>query len=1195
MPSWTNEQIAAITARNCNLLVSAAAGSGKTAVLVERIIRLVVEDGIDIDRLLIVTFTHAAAGEMRERIGSALLEQMEKDEQHAAHLRRQANLLGRSSISTIHAFCTEVVRRHFHLIDIDPNFRVCDQIEADLLKRQVMEELLEAEYEKGSDTFLELVEMFGTSRDDTALADLIIKVFGFMQSQPYPLTWLKERTEDFHTAAADFYNSPWYEELVEQIDMELTGASSTFAEALRLAQAPGGPVTYADVLNHDLSLIAGLENTLREGLDKFLNQLPGIKHLNLPRVSGDIDPALKDRAQSLRNAGKKILNELKKKFCRSLDEYLQDISLLYPRMQCLYRLEEQFTVLYHNLKMEKNLVDFNDLEHYALKILAEDGVAREYQKQFEYIFVDEYQDSNLVQETILNYIKREHNLFMVGDVKQSIYRFRLADPGLFIDKYHHFEESESALNRRITLSSNFRSQKGILAAVNYIFSNIMSRDFGEIDYDEKSRLNPGAVLPSNADEPVELFLIGRANNEVDSGETMENADEVLEEMSSIEAEAYVAAGRIKGLLQEQIFDREKGEWRKVEFRDIAILMRTTKNWSGVFQEVFTAEGIPAFADVNGGYFEAPEVDLMLNLLTLIDNRRQDIPLLSIMRSPIGGFELSELIAIRTNAVDKSYFDAIQLYLDNQDDSLAQKLAQFMKALERWREESRFMHLDDFIWKLLMETGYYYYAGAMPGGRQRQANLTLLVDKASQYQQTSMQGLFNFIKFIERLKSGSSEVGTARLLGENENVVRIMSIHKSKGLEFPIVILVGLGKKFNLTDSSAAVLLHKDMGIGPRCVDIEKRTSADTIIRLAMKQRIKMENLAEEMRILYVGATRPRERLIMIGSIRNMERAAEKWSQSISPFSLAHGQNYLDWIGPILYRHPNGEAIRPAGLELKFQTEADESRWKITLVNSAAIIKERREQASAAHDLCQRLADFTPGQGCSNQKPAIEFRLNWCYPHLEATRLPSKLSVTRIKDLKAGDLDTIHMDKPYMIKRNPMDTKEPSISARERGTIMHFVMQHLDFARTSSAAEIKAQIEEMVERELLLAQAADTVDIYKIMQFCQSELGRRVRASEHVNREVPFNLRCSANQIFGNMDIDEELLIQGVIDLVFKEGNKLVLVDFKTDRVTPDNYDDLVNQYQVQVDLYRQALETINSAEVKESYIYFFDTAAAVPV
>lgn len=1196
MAAWTEEQKAAIQARGSNLLVSAAAGSGKTAVLVERIIRLIIDDGIDIDRLLIVTFTHAAAGEMRERIGSAILAEMEKKDEHEAHLRRQVNLLGRSSISTIHSFCTEVVRRNFHTINIDPNFRVCDQIEADLLKKQVMEELLEAEYEKGTETFLELVEMFGSSRDDTALADLILKVFGFMQSQPYPLAWLEARIDDFRTGAADFYSSPWHKALAEQIDMELAGARALFGEALQLTTIPGGPLTYDNALNHDLALVGNLQSSLAEGLEEFLNQLPGVKHASLPRVPAETNPALKDRAQNLRNAGKKIIKDLQQKLSRSLDQYLEDIHLLYPCMQCLYHLEEEFTERYHNLKMEKNLVDFNDLEHYTLQILADPAIAQEYKARFDYIFVDEYQDSNLVQETILHFIRREHNLFMVGDVKQSIYRFRLADPGLFMSKYRSFQESELAPDRRINLTSNFRSRGGILAAVNYIFTVIMSRNFGEMDYDENARLNPGIELPPDRDEAAEVLLIDRANNGNDSEEIeTTDADEMLEEISSIEAEAYVAAGRIKALLKEKIFDREKEEWRSVDFRDIAVLMRTTRNWSGVFQDVFNTEGIPAFADVNGGYFEAPEVDLMLNLLTLIDNRRQDIPLLSIMRSPIGGFYLSELITIRINCADKSFFEAVQTYRENQNDDLAQKLSQFMEALEKWRQESRFMHLDEFIWKLLMETGYYYYAGAMPGGRQRQANLRLLLDKANQYQQTSMQGLFNFIKFIERLKTGSSDVGTARLLGENENVVRIMSIHKSKGLEFPVVILAGLGKKFNLSDSSAAVLLHKDMGIGPRYIDIEKRTSADTIARIAMKQRIRMESLAEEMRILYVGTTRPREKLIMVGTVKNLEKTAEKWSQSISPFSLARGQNYLDWIGPALLRHPNGEPIRPAGFEITPESVADESRWKITLINSGDIVKEIKQQANEAYVLCQRLADYEPDV-YSSQKSLVDSRLNWCYQHVEATRLPSKLSVTRIKDLKTGDLNTIHKDESHMVKRNRLDRSEPLISARERGTIMHFVMQHLDFFRIASVHEINTQIEEMVNRELLLPEAAETVDVYKIMSFCQSDLGRRMTASSYLQREVPFNLRYSAEKVFDKLyDCDEELLIQGVIDVFFEEDHELVLVDFKTDRVTPDNYRELVNQYKVQINLYREALETIKQSKVKESYLYFFDTAEAIPV
>ncbi|HEX3012432.1 MAG TPA: helicase-exonuclease AddAB subunit AddA [Syntrophomonadaceae bacterium] len=1192
MTVWTDEQNTAITARNSNLLVSAAAGSGKTAVLVERIIRLLINSSIDIDRLLIVTFTHAAAGEMREKIGKAILTEMEKQDEHEGYLRRQANLLGRASISTIHAFCTDIVRRNFHHIDIDPNFRVSDQIEADLLKNQVMEELFEVEYEKGSQPFLQLVEMFGSSRDDTALADLTLKIYEFIQSQPYPLEWLKARVDDFQMTAADFYSSIWYQALRDEINMDLDGAKAIFSEALKWTMVPGGP-DYATALNSDIALVESLQGAMQQGLAEFLNLLPGVQHVSLGKVSADTSSVLKERAQTLRNDGKKVLKDLKQRLNRSMDDYLADIQAICPSMQYLYQLEKEFTVRYQAAKLEKNLVDFNDLEHYTLKILADPEIAQNYRNQFEYIFVDEYQDSNMVQETILNFIRRDNNLFMVGDVKQSIYRFRMADPGLFMDKYRRFQSSDQALNRRINLTSNFRSRKGILEAVNYIFSAIMSRDFGEMDYDEDARLNPGLELPDCNDNDVEVMLID-STRDIDEEDNQDSTgtEETIEELSTVEAEAHLAAGRIKALLEENIYDRDQEKWRKVEFRDIAVLLRATRNWSGVFQEVFTVEGIPAFADVNGGYFEAPEVELMLNLLALIDNRHQDVPLLSIMRSPIGGFNLSELIAVRINHTRVSFYEAVRAYLAEHDDELACRLQSFFTKLDEWREEARFMHLDEFIWKLLLDTGYYYYAGAMPGGLQRQANLSMLVDRASQYLQTSMQGLFNFIKFIERLKNGSSDVGTARLLGENENVVRIMSIHKSKGLEFPVVILAGLGKKFNLSDSNAAVLLHKDMGIGPRYIDVDKRTSADTIARIAMKQRIRMENLAEEMRILYVATTRAREKLIMMGTVKNLEGKAEKWTYSISPFSLARGQNYLDWIGPALIRHPDGEILRPNGFPFQPGSNLGQSKWKITIVNTAQIIKDLRQQENAANLVCENLADFD-SYAVSEQNNIIESRLNWTYRFDEATRLPSKLSVTRIKDSKSEDLDAVQRVESGIVRRTVL---KQSISAREKGTIMHFVMQKLDFSKTASGHDILDQIADLEAKELLLPEAAAAVDIDKIMEFCQSDLGRRIKASSNIYREVPFNLRYDADQIFDNMEnCREKLLIQGVIDLFFEEQDELVLVDFKTDRITPENYTRLLEEYSVQVNLYREALQKLRQQNVKEGYLYFFDTNQAILV
>lgn len=1190
MKNWTKEQKAAIDARESNLLVSAAAGSGKTAVLVERIIQIILQDKMDIDKLLIVTFTNAAAGEMRERIGDAIVKELEKQDENEEHLRRQITLLNKASITTLHAFCIEVVKKHFHFIDIDPTFRIGDVTETSILQLEALEELLENEYEKSNPSFIELVERFGGTREDTPLQDLILKIYRFIQSQPKPYQWLKDRVEDFNLDLENFEKSLWVYTIKEGIEIHLKGAIDLLKEAKELCNRPDGPSKYAEAIEDDIKQIEDLQRILEEGIETFYKKIGGFKHKALGRGKQEVSEVLKEEVKSLREKVKDILKAIKKDiFALSPQEYLEDLKILYPLMLYLWQLVESFGRLYANKKNERGIVDFNDLEHYALTILENHKAAKEYQDRFQYIFIDEYQDSNIVQETLIHAIKREDNIFMVGDVKQSIYRFRLADPTLFIEKYESFQLGEGALNRRIDLSKNFRSRKEVLAGANYLFKHIMSKTLGEINYNEEAYLYEGRSFEAIKDPSIEVKIIEK------DFEFEEEIEGEIEELEDIEVEARIVASRIKELLKEEIYDSEEKKHRPIQYKDIVVLMRTTQNWAETFLETFIRENIPAYADASTGYFEAIEINMFMNLLKIIDNKRQDLPLLSVMRSPIGKFAVGQLMEIRICHKEGSFYEAMEAYISVHDDDLTKKLKSFIIQLNQWADEARFMKIDEFIWKLFIDTGYFYYVGAMPGGQQKQANLRILLDRASQFEKTSIKGLFNFIKFIEKLERNKGDMGAAKILGENDNVVRIMSIHKSKGLEFPVVITAGLGKNFNLRDINADVLMHKDLGLGPKFVDLKLRTYRDTIAKLAMRDKIKMESLSEEMRILYVAMTRPIDKLILVGSTKNLIKQVEKWSKNINPYTLSSARNYLDWIGMVVTKHPDGEPLRQAA-EIELQSDKlmeDSSRWSISILNRQHIVLEELKTTDLKKDIREKLENFQLEE-FTPFKEKIDAILNWKYPHERATTIPSKLSVSQIKKSTIANMDSISYSIPNLVRRPKFMEDTKAFTAAEKGTILHFVLQHLDFKMVENQNYLKEQMEMMIAKELLTEEEAKTVDIAKIEGLLASDLGKRMIRSNKIFREVPFNIKKKASDvILGLEDCDESLLVQGIIDCYFEEDGKLVLVDYKSDYIPNGDISIILKKYEIQLQLYREALEKITGKEVKESYLYLLDINRAV--
>ncbi|AFS78914.1 ATP-dependent helicase/deoxyribonuclease, subunit A [Gottschalkia acidurici 9a] len=1189
MPKWTEAQSEAIKNRGCNLLVSAAAGSGKTAVLVERIIKLIVEDKIDIDKLLIVTFTNAAAGEMRERILKAITDEMEKENSDEKNLRKQVSLINKASITTLHSFCINVVRKNFHIIGIDPTFRIGDTTEIRIIAQESIEEVLESKYEQGEKDFLRLVESFSGNKSDIKIEELVLSIYLFIQSQPYPYKWLKESVEMFNMDRNELNESTWIQTIKEDINTKLKGAKNIIEEAIAISKQAGGPEPYLEALNQDLIDIEKLESMIEDyvlgniHVDDMKIEHTKLKTITKKMISElEIDEVLKAEVYDLRNEYKDIINELFSKniLKRDMDSYFEDVKDFYPVMNSIYELVVSFGELYSEKKLEKGLLDFNDLEHYTLQALESEDVREELKNCYEYIFIDEYQDSNIVQETIIDNIKRENNLFFVGDVKQSIYRFRLADPSLFIGKYTTYSKDDESVNKRIDLSQNFRSRKEILDGVNFIFKNIMTSELGEVDYTEDAYLYNGANYEEIEDSSIEINIIEK--NMSDNEERENNDSDIdinLEEMTDAEIEAKVIADKIKNLIGKSTFDIKENRYREIGYKDIVILFRATKNWSDIFSEVFTREGIPVYIDDSSGYFDVLEIKIFLNLLSIIDNKRQDIPLLSIMRSPIGKFTTEELIKIRINNKNSSYYEAIEGYIKDNMDELSEKLKNFISKIDYWCEEARYLKLDEFMWKLMMDTGYYYYVGAMPRGAQRQANLRILVDRANEFEKASINGLFNFIRFADKLQSASGEMGTAKVLGENEDVVRIMTIHKSKGLEFPVVICGGLGKQFNLKDMQQDILLHKELGLGPKHVDISKRRYRETLPQLAIKSKKKIENLSEEMRVLYVALTRAKDKLILVGSIRDIEKQAKKWSKKGTIYNLMSSRNYLDWICTCLFKHKDGKPIRDlVNIEIDGLLDIkDSSKWTVNFIDKTNIFKEKAEENKLKQEYKDKLENFKREE-FTEYKKLIEERFLWNYPYENSIKIPSKISVSDIKKANMKDIDDVVYKIPSLLKIPQfLEGKKPFTSA-EKGTIVHFVMQHIDLKSDISLESIKLQIEKMTFHELITDEEAKVVDVEKILKFFDSSIGKRMLNSEKSFREVPFVYRKDACKVIEELNnCSEDVYIQGIVDCYFEEDGDIVLLDYKTDYVG-ENPEKLISKYKSQLKLYKEAIENITKKE-----------------
>lgn len=1229
---WTDDQWKAIFAKDQDVLVAAAAGSGKTAVLVERIIQKVIAetDPLDVDQLLVVTFTNAAAAEMRARIGSALTQAI-NERPESNHLRKQLGLLNKASISTLHSFCLEAVRKHYYMVDIDPNFRVADDNEMALLRDEVLDDLFEEEYGKGeNEPFFKLVDTFTGDRSDGELQELVLKLYDFSRSHPYPDLWLDALVDMYDLPqGASIEELPFAHILMADIDLQLTGAKQMLEEAYELTKVPGGPAPRAANYLDDLEIVERMRKAARESWESLHEVMNSWKFSRAKSCRGDeYDEDLVKDADSLRKKAKGILEKLADDiFSREAEGFLRDMRGMHAIYQELVNLVKAFAVQFSLEKKGKGMVDFADLEHLALHILVDhdnqetdirpSDIAVGYRNQFKEVLVDEYQDVNMVQETILQLISAEGeydgNLFMVGDVKQSIYRFRLAEPNLFLAKYTKFSSDGVNNGLRIDLSRNFRSRSEVLDGTNFLFKQIMGVNVGEIDYNKEAELVLGADYPCDEVYPIEVALIDQSEEKSESDNKLRDGAFDEEEIEQSRLEARYLAKKIREIIDEErpVYDSRAGKHRPAQYKDIVILLRSL-TWAQDIMDEFKHEGIPVYANLTSGYFEATEVAVMMSLLKVVDNPDQDIPMAAVLRSPIVGLDEEELAQIRAQSRKGSFYHAVKSFIktpgDNSQEIIREKLVAFFENMNGWRSMARTGALSSLIWQLYRDTGFYEFAGGLPGGKQRQANLRALYDRAAQYEETSFRGLFRFLRFIERMQDRGKDLGTARALGEQEDVVRLMTIHSSKGLEFPIVFAAGLGRKFNMRDINSAFLFDKDFGFASKYIDSEKRIAYPSLPQLALKRKKRMELAAEEMRVLYVALTRAKEKLFLVGIVKNLDREIKKWAKGniggnllLKEYDRASATTYMDWIGPAIIRHRDcfmdGIPESSAG-----EISEHPSRWKLELLSSSDLNLTEEEPEEESEGWLEMVKDGRLSSFHSPLKERVNSRLSWSYPHSIAARRMSKQTVSELKrmaELKndesaASILGSSRTTAPIFNK--PKFLEKQSISSAERGTVMHTVMQHVPLDETPSLISIEQLLNDLIQKEILKYEHADAVSAEQIVQFFQTDLGRRILRSPKIEREVPFTMGLPAEEIYVDWDgEDESVIVQGIIDCIIVEENGVVLLDYKTDAITgrfSGGFDQakpvLEKRYKMQIHLYEQAIEKIWRKKVKEKYLYFFD-------
>ena len=1200
--AWTNEQQAAIDSRGQTLLLSAAAGSGKTAVLVERIIRRLLdkEYPIDITELLVVTFTKAAAAEMRDRIGTALMKAL--SETKDPRVERQLALLPSAQISTLHAFCQHVIRKYFYTIDLDPAFSIAGEEELNLLRRQVLEDVFLSYYEddEKASILYPLADMFGSDRGDDILMDTVSRMYTYARSLAWPEHWLKEAARAYDVAPdAVIDDMVWAGPIKDAVRRILEEDACLYDGVLyhlrqREAFAPACDTFVAE----QAALRQAAQARSWNDLSRFVRAIDFPRLKSLRKLSDD-DKAVWERCKKVRDDVKKdVIKTLQAVyFSATPEEWLDGMRAMKPVMDGLVTLTLDFAKAYGAAKKEKGWIDFSDLEHFCLQILlapdtspehpVPSAAAEELRSQYEEVFIDEYQDTNGVQELITRLVSGEDNCFMVGDIKQSIYRFRLADPTLFLEKYQSFSRDEKDVQRCIDLGRNFRSVPVVLDAVNAVFSRAMTAEAAGMDYGEREKLYAGRQAPDDerwVGGPVEVDIVPTPSDEEDDDGS-----------TAFEKECRFIAGRIGELLASgRMAARKDGTLEPLSYRHIVVLLRSMAGKADVLIQALQEGGIPSYAEQSGGYFAAVEVQVILALLRCIDNPEQDLAMAAVLRSPLVGLDETALAGVRL-AGDGTLWQNLPAFVASLPDGVDEKedLQQFMAAFDSWRTYSRRHGVAELLQRLYDDTAYVDFVGAMPGGDVRQANLKALYDRARQYEEAGFRGLFRYLQLMDKMKEDGLDLAPAKVVSEKEDVVRIMSIHKSKGLEFPVVFVADMGKAFNRRDTQDQILFHNRLGIGLKQYDPEWRMSYPTLIWSGIAAQLRWEGTAEEERILYVAMTRARDQLILTGHSSHIDRDWQRWTSRLNP---AQAKSYFDWVMPA--------ALAPFGAK----ADADYARpgaawqdavWQVRIAKAvpAGTVEE------GAYDGEPRLEALRRGDLTGTPVPSwLDEQLSWQYAYPQAVRTAAKFSVSEVKrryqELHSDELQdeaALSVPAAAVIPTAPGEDdafaalppwlagEEAAVSGAQRGTALHKALQYITPAADQTTATLRREIDAFVRQGLLSREEAKLVYVPVLAAFCQSDIGRRMAESPELHREYPFTVLLAGGDPLPETETGEQILIQGVIDCLFREDDAWILVDYKSDRL--ETADAFRSRYAVQLALYKRAVEQITHRPVEETYIY----------
>lgn len=1197
---YTDSQWQAIYDQGTNLLVSASAGSGKTAVLVRRVIEKIKRQQLSVEQLLVVTFTEAAASEMKERIQTALQEaiNVETDQEMKNHFTRQLTMLPMANISTLHSFCSKVIQRFFYLIDLDPSYRMLtDETETILLKEDVWDELRETFYEENQEIFYRLTENFSNDRSDSGLEDLILAMYEFARANPNPFHWLDGLVENYRMN--NLADSDLFHDLIRpEILKTLQEINQTYRWMISASQGIEELQKITELAQNEQGLIQQIEQTIMENkLDDVFTMFENIKFSTYPsprkkevkELYGDVIIECKN----YRDQAKQELTKIREMYFNvSPEEQVERLQEALPIVEELVRVEKRFIEEYSAKKREKGMLDFNDLEHFTLQILQTEvdsikPAENYYRNRFSEIMVDEYQDINQLQETILRQLSSEEpgNLFMVGDVKQSIYGFRLADPTLFIKKYHDFADEDGG--RRIILAENFRSRKEVLDFTNLVFTQLMDQTVGQIEYDRQAELVNGFTAFPETDAFAPELLIYQKNGEV---------PEWIEDKSM--GEIFTTATKIRQLIDQgfEVYDKKQKAMRPLKYEDI-VLLTPTRSHNLIILEVFKQLGIPLAINDTQNYFQSTELRVMISLMQIIDNPYQDIPLAAVLRSPIVGLQEEELAQIRLALPQKEYYRAVKSYSRSNDDGIAERLTAFMTQLNDWREFARRESLANLLVRIYNETAYLDYVLGMPAGQQRHANLLALIERAKDYERSSFRGLYQFVRFIEKMQEKDKDLGEPPTEEVND-AVRVMTIHGSKGLEFPVVFLMDMSKSFNVQDTRRNYVFDEQLGLGVRLLTQDTRIRKDTILFQTVKQKNLNKLLSEEMRKLYVALTRAEQKLFLVGSYDDEEAAYKTWSKGalnehlVLDAGLRNGQNdsFFDWVGRTLFRHPVMD---------QYQTEYP--------VNQPAVLK--RHPATFKLDFIdpQKIAEIVQAylpeiktleipQGTINIQ-SLKDQLLFKYPYPEATKTTSYQSVSELKRLyddpdNRETLELTSTQNQYRFTESDLGTPKfltakKELSPAEIGTATHLVMQLLPLQENIQQEIVETLIADLVSRQTLTPEIAEKISIEGIMQFLDSEIGRfLIQNVDHLHREEPFAMLLPADQLFSEYQNQDEILIHGIIDGYLEFDDKIFLYDLKTDRYTIEREQLLINRYRGQLNLYKDALEKAKQKPVEAAYLIF---------